>query len=72
MMGQPVNDTHRAAFFAMLDTHVTSIKVGMRPDAKVTIIVRAPEALPHEAMISTNDDLFVVRAAVAHFAGVKE
>ncbi|CAH2603813.1 conserved protein of unknown function [Rhodovastum atsumiense] len=39
-----------------------------RPDIRVTIIVRAPEALPEEAMISTNDDLSVVRDAVVHFA----
>ncbi|MBW6399971.1 hypothetical protein KPL78_19075 [Roseomonas sp. HJA6] len=42
-----------------------------RPDAKVTIIVRAPEALPHEAMISGNDDLRIVQAAVEHFADVQ-
>lgn len=39
----------------------------MRPDAKVTIIVRAPEALPEEAMITTNDDLQVVSDAISHF-----
>jgi hypothetical protein len=39
-----------------------------RPDVKVTIIVRAPEALPSECMISTNDDLSVVADAVAHWA----
>ncbi|MBR0681941.1 hypothetical protein GXW74_15710 [Roseomonas eburnea] len=38
-----------------------------RPDVKVTIIVRAPEALPCEAMISSNDDLGIVRDSVAHF-----
>lgn len=37
-----------------------------RPDIKVTIIVRAPEALPHEAMVSTNDDLAVACAALSH------
>ncbi|MBB2195111.1 hypothetical protein HLH25_16020 [Gluconacetobacter sp. 1a LMG 1728] len=67
-MEQPVNDKAAASFFAMLDLHANSIKATVRPDAKVTIIVRAPEALPHEAMISTNDNLAVVRVAVAHFA----
>ncbi|KGB21129.1 hypothetical protein AtDm6_3124 [Acetobacter tropicalis] len=39
----------------------------MRPDAKVTIIVRAPEALPSEALISSNDDLSIVCDAVQYF-----
>lgn len=40
-----------------------------RPDIKVTIIVRAPEALPRDAFISTNDDLVVVRDALDYAAG---
>ncbi|MFW7268798.1 hypothetical protein ACMAUO_12615 [Gluconacetobacter sp. Hr-1-5] len=71
MMDQPVNDKAAASFFAMLDLHANAIKATVRPDAKVTIIVRAPEALPCEAMITTNDQLSVVRDAVEYFAGGK-
>jgi hypothetical protein len=38
-----------------------------RPDIHVTIIVRAPEALPNQAMISTNGDLAAARDALLHF-----
>lgn len=54
-------------FWQHLDACAQAVRQKMRPDAKVTIIVRAPEALPSEALISTNDDLSVVRAAVEHF-----
>lgn len=56
-------------FQAHMDRCMQAVLAPMRrPDIKVTIIVRAPEALPCEAMISTNDDLDVVRTAVAYFA----
>ncbi len=35
-----------------------------RPDIGVTIIVRAPEALPQEATIVSSDNLAVVRDAI--------
>jgi hypothetical protein len=57
----------------MLQHHLTRCAAAVRAplrmsDAKVTIVVRAPEALPHEAVISTDDDLSVVRDSLMHFA----
>jgi hypothetical protein len=58
-----------AAFWEHMDRCRAVVLAPMgRPDVKVTIIVRAPEALPSECMISTNDDLSVVADAVAHWA----
>ncbi|KXV79703.1 hypothetical protein AD953_01315 [Acetobacter malorum] len=54
-------------FWQHVDACAEAVRQGMRPDTKVTIIVRAPEALPSEALISTNDDLSVVLDAVEHF-----
>lgn len=54
-------------FWQHVDACAKAVRQGMRPDIKVTIIVRAPEALPSEALISTNDDLSVVLDAVGHF-----
>lgn len=63
--------TELTAFRAHMERCMRTVLAPMaRPDIKVTIIVRAPEALPGEAMISSNDDLGVVRDAVAHFAGL--
>lgn len=57
------------SFRAHMDRCATAIPAPMnRPDIKVTIVVRAPEALPGEAMISTNDDLAIVGEALAYFA----
>ncbi len=56
-----------AGFRAHMDRCMAMVLAPMgRPDIKVTIIVRAPEALPSEAMVSTNDDLDVVRDALMH------
>ena len=54
-------------FWQHLDACALLARQNMRPDTKVTIIVRAPEALPHEALISTNDHLSVVRNTIEHF-----
>jgi hypothetical protein len=37
----------------------------------VTIIVRAPEAAPGEAMVSTNGSLAAAMSALAHFAAAQ-
>lgn len=60
-------ELEKRLFWAYLDGCAQAVRQKMRLDAKVTIIVRAPEALPAEALISTNDDLSVVRDAVEHF-----
>lgn len=58
-----------ASFQRHMDRCMAAVLAPMnRPDIRVTLIVRAPEALPEEAMISTNDDLAVARDALAHFA----
>lgn len=70
-MGKPDPQTtpNLESFQEHMDRCMKAVLAPMRrPDIKVTIIVRAPEALPGEAMISTNDDLVVVETAVAHFA----
>ena len=59
-----------AAFRAHMELCMRAVLAPMgRPDIRVTIIVRAPEALPAEAMISTNENLAVVRDALIHAAG---
>ncbi|MFT9016448.1 MAG: hypothetical protein ABF990_12020 [Acetobacter sp.] len=55
------------AFRKHMDFCCHLVTAYMRPDAKVTIIVRAPEALPEEAMITTNDNLQVVSDAISCF-----
>ncbi|KAA8387076.1 hypothetical protein FOH24_07210 [Acetobacter tropicalis] len=60
-------ELHERAFWAHLDACAQAVRSKMRPDAKVTIIVRAPEALPSEALISSNDDLSIVCDAVQYF-----
>jgi hypothetical protein len=42
-----------------------------RPGVQVTIIVRAPEAAPGEAMVSTNGSLAAAMSALAHFAAAQ-
>lgn len=54
-------------FWKHLDACALLVRQNMRPDTKVTIIVRAPEALPSEALISSNDHLSVVRNAIEYF-----
>lgn len=57
-----------ASFRAHMDRCVLAVLAPMsRPDICVTIIVRAPEALPQEAMIVTGDNLAVVRDAIDYF-----
>ena len=58
---------HEQLFWKHLDACALLVRLNMRPDTKVTIIVRAPEALPSEALISSNDHLSVVRNAIEHF-----
>jgi hypothetical protein len=59
-------DGHELSFQEHMGRCMQAVIAPMRPDAKVTIIVRAPEAFPSEAMISTNDSLEVVHEALAH------
>ena len=66
-----VSDSALAAFRAHLDRCSEIVRRPMRPDVKVTIIVRAPEAFPNEAMITTNDDLALVQDALAYVRGGK-
>ncbi|MCI1439843.1 MAG: hypothetical protein LKH07_05155 [Acetobacter peroxydans] len=54
-------------FWQHMDLCAHFVRKDMRPDTKVTIIVRAPEALPHEAMIYCDDSLSIVRDAVDYF-----
>lgn len=54
-------------FWQHMDRCAQAVRKNMRPDIKVTIIARAPEALPHEALIYCDDKLSVVRDAVEHF-----
>lgn len=57
-----------AAFQRHMDRCMAAVVAPMnRPDIRVTIIVRAPEALPEEAMVSTNDNLAVALEALEHF-----
>lgn len=61
-------DSDLASFRAHLERCMQQVLAPLRrPDIKVTIIVRAPEALPEEAMISSNDSLALVQDAIAHF-----
>lgn len=60
-------EQHERLFWEHLDACAQAVRSNMRPDAKVTIIVRAPEALPSEAVISSNDDLSIIHGAIAHF-----
>ncbi|MCP1216769.1 hypothetical protein NKW53_11905 [Acetobacter orientalis] len=60
-------DQNERLFWQHVDSCALLVRQNMRPDTKVTIIVRAPEALPYEALISSNDDLSVVRKAIEHF-----
>lgn len=65
-----MSDELLASYRRHIDRMAVLIRAPMsRPDIRVTIIVRAPEALPAEAMVSSNDDLGVVLDAVRHFAG---
>jgi hypothetical protein len=43
-----------------------------RPDIKFTIIVRAPEALPSEAMIYTNDCMLIAAESLLPAEARKE
>lgn len=63
-----IEDLQERLFWQHMDLCAHFVRKDMRPDIKVTIIVRAPEALPHEAMIYCDDSLSIVRDAVEHFA----
>lgn len=65
-MSEPTDDQLRD-FHAHMDRCMRAVVAPMGADVRVTIIVRSPEALPSEAMVSTNDSLAVVRDAVDYF-----
>jgi hypothetical protein len=68
--GPGLNDLQLALFRAHMFACMQAVLAPMSPDAKVTIIVRAPESSPSEAVICTNDSMALVRDAVAHAAEV--
>jgi len=55
---QPDEKEYR--FRMLLQQHVSEITEKLRPDIKVTIVVRAPEGLPAEAIAVSNDHLILV------------
>lgn len=64
----PEERAHFASFRAHLQRcALAAVRPLARPDICVTIIVRAPEALPREAMIVTGDNLSIVRDAIDYF-----
>lgn len=70
-MSVSAEDIEFALFRAHLDRCADAIKAPLRPDVKVTIVVRAPEALPEETMFCTNDNLALVEQAIQHFRNNK-
>ena len=64
-------ETKLLSFRKHMDFCCHLVTAYMRPDAKVTIIVRAPEALTEEAMITSNDHLQVVGDAISYFVKQK-
>ena len=68
-MNEASDNPDLAAFRAHMGRCVSLVRAPLSPpDIKVTIIVRLPEGLPSEAMITTDDDLSVVRDTLAYFA----
>jgi hypothetical protein len=66
-----INPVQLALFQAHMERAIDFVRQPMRPDVKVTIIVRAPESLPADAMISTNDKLDNAFDALFHFCMVQ-
>ncbi len=66
-------DAALASFRAHMERCAFAILKPMsRPDIKFAIIVRAPEALPSEALIFTNDDLLIIAESCLATGALRE